>query len=315
LCNNVAVRFVIAVLAAGVCFGTTGTAKALLDVDASAASVGLARIVVGGGLLALVAIVGRRSGRMVISGAATGLLARVPTFVVVAAGAAGVLAYQPTFFAGTTSNGVAIGTVVALGSAPVVTGLLEAALRGRRPDGRWFAATALALVGLALVAGLVTGAGSLHAAVVWSVAAGVSYAVYAVATKELLDRGWTSGSAVGVLFGSAAAVALPLLLLTEPAWLLSVRGIVLTLWLGVVTTTLAYLLFAYGLARLPATTVATLTLAEPLCATLLGVGVLGERLTPWATVGVLVIAAGLGLLAARRRKVPAPDGVGVTAPA
>lgn len=290
-------KYVVAVLLAAVCFGTTGTARALLDVDASPLVVGLARIVVGGALLALCAR--RGAGAPPVGG--TGWLARVPTGWVVAAGAVGVLAYQPTFFAGTTTNGVAIGTVVALGSAPVVTGLLDAGLRARRPERRWWAATALALVGLALVAGG-SGGGSWQGGVLWSVAAGASYALYAVAVKELLDRGWASARAVGTVFGTAAGVGLPLLVVAGPGGLLSVEGVALVLWLGIVTTTVAYLLFGYGLARLPATTVATLTLAEPLCAALLGVGVLGERLDDAATAGVVVLGLGIAVLTARRRR-------------
>ncbi|SCX55132.1 drug/metabolite transporter, DME family [Klenkia marina] len=293
----------VAVLLAAVCFGTTGTAQALLDVDASPTVVGLARIVLGGGLLAFCVLRGPRPTGV----PGTGALARVPTGWVVAGGAAGVLAYQPTFFAGTTTNGVAIGTVVALGSAPVVTGVLDAGLRARRPERRWWTATALALVGLALVA-VGSGGGSFRGGVLWSVAAGASYALYAVAVKELLDRGWASGSAVGAVFGSAAGAALPLLLLVGAGGLLTVDGLVLTLWLGVVTTTVAYLLFGYGLARLPATTVATLTLAEPLCAALLGVGVLGERLAPAAVAGVLVLGLGIAVLTTRRRRAGAVAG-------
>ncbi len=87
-----------------------------------------------------------------------------------------------------------------------------------------------------------------------------------------------------------------------PGGLLTVDGVVLVLWLGIVTTTVAYLLFGFGLARLPATTVATLTLAEPLCAALLGVGLLGERLDAAATAGVVVLGLGIGVLTARRRR-------------
>ena len=292
----------VAVLLAAVCFGTTGTAQALLDVDASPLVVGLARIALGGGLLAAFALRGARGG----AAPGTGLLSRVPTGAVVAGGAAGVLAYQPTFFAGTTANGVAVGTVVALGSAPVVTGLLDAGLRGRRPERRWWTATGLALVGLVLVAG--GSGGAFHGGVLFSVAAGASYALYAVAVKELLDRGWTSGPAVGAVFGAAAAVALPALLVVGPGGLLTGDGLVLVLWLGLVTTTVAYLLFGYGLARLPATTVATLTLAEPLCAALLGVGLLGERLDAAATAGVVVLGLGIGVLTARRRRAGVTSG-------
>ncbi|SDN97491.1 drug/metabolite transporter, DME family [Klenkia soli] len=286
---------VVAVLLAAVCFGTTGTAQALLDVDAAPVVVGLARIALGGGLLAAFALRGARTG----SARGTGLLARVPTGWVVAGGAAGVLGYQPAFFAGTATGGVAIGTVVALGSAPVVTGLLDAGLRGRRAERRWWAATGLAVVGLVLVAG--GSGGPLHGGVMWSVVAGACYAVYAVAVKELLDRGWATGPAVGAVFGAAAGVAVPVLLVVGVGDLMTRDGLVLVLWLGVITTTVAYLLFGYGLARLPATTAATLTLAEPLCAALLGVGLLGERLDAAATAGVVVLGLGIGVLTVRRR--------------
>lgn len=63
-----------------------------------------------------------------------------------------------------------------------------------------------------------------------------------------------------------------------------------------------------GLLRLTAATAATLTLAEPLTATLLGIGVLGERLSVAALIGLAVLVAGLVLLAAGSRtpRDPAP---------
>ena len=58
---------------------------------------------------------------------------RIRILALVTIGGLGVLAYQPTFFLGTRLNGVAIGTIVALGSAPMITGLLDWALRRRFP--------------------------------------------------------------------------------------------------------------------------------------------------------------------------------------
>ena len=63
---------------------------------------------------------------------------------------------------------------------------------------------------------------------------------------------------------------LPALAVTGPAWLLEPSGIALALFLGIVPTALAYLLFAHGLKRLSAAETATLTLAEPLTAGALG---------------------------------------------
>lgn len=288
-------RPVLAVLVAALCFASTGTAQELAAPDASPYAVGLARVLLGGALLALFVrslATARPTGERT-----TGVLGRAPAPLLVVVGTAGVLAYQPTFFAGTASNGVAVGTVVALGSAPVVTGLGDALLRRRRPSTRWALATALALAGVALVGGVLGGGSAIGGpGVLWSVGAGVSYAVYTLAGKELLERGWSSGRTMGSMFGLAALVAAPLLLLTGPGWLLETRGLLLVLWLGVVTTTVAYLLFGWGLARLPAPTVATLTLAEPLCATLLGIGLLGERLGLTAGAGLVVLALGLVVL-------------------
>lgn len=286
----------LAVLLAALCFATTGTAQEIADVDASPAEVGLARILLGGALLAACAGVAARR-RTSTRGAADAAApaAAVPTPVWVGVGAAGVLGYQVSFFAGTASAGVAVGTVVALGSAPVATGVLDAVVRRRRPDARWFVATALAVVGVALVAG-VAGGLSLVWGLAWSVGAGLSYALYTVAGKELLDRSWSSAATMGAMFGIAALVAVPALLVAGAGWLLDARALALVVWLGVVTTTVAYLLFGWGLARLPAAVVATLTLAEPLGATALGVGLLGERLDAAAVVGLVVLGAGLALL-------------------
>ncbi|MGR0319343.1 DMT family transporter [Agromyces sp. ZXT2-3] len=305
-------RSVLLVLAAAVCFGTTGTAQAL-GPEADPLSVGAARILIGGGALAAVAlamhVAGRRRDATGTSVAPTSgdRVPRGPAWVVVLIGAAGVLAYQPAFFAGTAANGVAIGTVVALGSAPVLTGVLDWVLRRRFPGPTWVLATALATVGVAVLASA-SGTGPTAAdplGVASSVGAGASYAVYTLAGKSLLDRGWTSPASMGAMFGAAAAVSLPVLLATETAWLATGEGLAMALWLGLVTTTAAYLLFGAGLKRLTPATVATLTLAEPLTATLLGVLVLQERLPTTAVLGLAVLASGIVLLAlASSRRMP-----------
>src|SRR6478735_8759380 len=103
------------------------------------------------------------------------------------------------------------------------------------------------------------------------------------------------------LFGLGALVLLPVLVLDHPGDLASPSGIVMALWLGAVPTALAYVLFARGLRHLPAGEVATLTLAEPVTAALLGAVVLGERPGATAVAGILVILAGLAVLAVPRR--------------
>jgi DME family drug/metabolite transporter len=83
----------------------------------------------------------------------------------------------------------------------------------------------------------------------------------------------------------------------------------MALFLGAVPTALAYVLFARGLRRLTPGETATLTLAEPLTATGLGLLVLGERPGAVVAVGAGLVLAGLLALAVpaqrRPRLVPA----------
>lgn len=292
----------LAVLAAALCFSTTGTAQALAGVDASPLAVGAARIVVGGGILGLIALA-RRSPVRARSGS------RASTSALIAVGAIGVLAYQPLFFLGTRENGVAIGTVVALGSAPIATGIVDAVRLRRAPSSQWMLATAIALAGVVLVSGVTGGSVALGpGGLLASAGAGMSYALYTVCGKTLIERGWDSTRVMGTVFGVAAAASIPMLLIAGASWLATPNGLALALWLGVVTTTIAYLLFGWGLARLTAVTVSTLTLAEPLAATLLGLFVLREQLTPVGAVGLALIAVGLAVVSApSRRREGIPD--------
>jgi drug/metabolite transporter, DME family len=275
------------VLLAAICFGTTGTAQALGPDATDPTSVGAARILVGGALLAAVALATR-------AGAANRWAAKP-----VLAAVAGVAAYQLAFFAAVAETGVAVGTIVALGSAPTLAGLFEWAIERRRPAGRWAVATALACGGVALLA-LSGGDASVSApGIALAIVAGGSYAVYTLAAKRLLAAGNRPEAVMAVVFGLGAVALLPALAASGSGWLLQADGIALAVFLGVVPTALAYVLFGRGLRRLTAAETATLTLAEPLTAGVLGAVVLGENLTTASAVGAGLVLAGLLALAVR----------------
>jgi DME family drug/metabolite transporter len=63
-----------------------------------------------------------------------------------------------------------------------------------------------------------------------------------------------------------------------------------------ITVAFAYTIFSRGLTVVPAATAVTLTLAEPMTAAILGVTVLGERLSLAALAGAGLVLAGLVLL-------------------
>jgi DME family drug/metabolite transporter len=283
------------VLLAALCFGTTGTAQALGPGGIDPAAVGAARILIGGALLVAFAAALRRDDLT--------RWARLP----VIAGAVAVAAYQAAFFAAVKDTGVAVGTIVALGSAPALAGALEWGLHGRRPASRWVAATVAATAGVALLA--LAGGGSAGISLVGvmlAVVAGGAYATYTLSSKRLLDDGHAPESVMAVVFGLGAVLLAPVLLASGAGWLATPGGLALALFLGVVPTAVAYVLFARGLRGLTASETATLTLAEPMTAAVLGVGVLGERVTGAGAAGAALVLGGLVLLALRGpRPVPA----------
>jgi DME family drug/metabolite transporter len=305
---------VLAVLAAAVLFGTTGTSQALGPEGTTPLSIGVMRMVIGGTGLAVFAFaLAARHARRRPAEAPRPAPGIRPIALMVLTGVC-LAVYQPLFFLGTARNGVAVGTVVALGSAPILAGLLEWALTRRMPSPTWMGATTLATIGVVLLGfgGDVGGAGGTDpVGLLGSVGAGASFAVIANAQRRLLDEGWDPFTVVGGMGASSAALSALALPFVDLAWLGTTRGLVMALWLGLATIAIAYVMFTWGLSGLTAATAATLTLGEPLTASVLGIAVLGERLSTLAIVGLIVLAAGLALLAwgSRSPRDPAPYAV------
>jgi drug/metabolite transporter, DME family len=272
------------VLASGLLFGTTGTARALGLAAMAPQAVGGLRIALGGALLVVLALALGRGTRLVA------VVREAPLVALVAAAA--VACYQVCFFSAVAATGVALGTVVAIGSGPVLAGALGLAI-GERPTRRWAAATALAVAGVAVLTVVGRQATVAPAGVLLALGAGASYAALTVAGRGLVARGHPGADALTVFFGAGALLLLPAWLGQDLRPLASPRGALAIVWLGAGATAFAYLLFAGGLRRLPAATVTTLGLAEPLTAACLGVLVLAERPAPEAWLGAALVGAGL----------------------
>jgi drug/metabolite transporter, DME family len=322
------------VLVAATLWGTTGTARALGPDGASPTAVGAARLVVGGTCLLAArqaGLLSRRAPRSqrdaepgpaivdmagvvdeigivdevgtahhVATTTADRRAGWVPVAGIVVAAAA-MAAYQPLFFGGVARTGVAVGTVVGIGSSPVFAGLLGAAARSERPDRRWALATALALAGTALLVGTGGRDDVDPAGVGLALGAGLAYAVYVLASKLVLDRGWDADDLTVRVFGLAALLLVPVAAVAGVGPLLSPGGVAMTLHLGVITVAVAYVLFGRGLEGVGVGAAGTLTLAEPATAALLGVAVVGERFGGATVAGVGLVAAGLVVLVARPR--------------
>lgn len=281
----------LAVLAAAALFGTTGTSQALGPGGTTPLGVGGVRLLVGATVLVAVAV---------LEGRGPGARPRWRTQpAALLLGGAAVAAYQLTLFAGLRRTGVALGTIVGIGSGPVFAGLIHLARERGGLSRSWALGTALTVIGAGLLAARGAGGASADTLGLCLVlGAGLSYALYANAAKHLIRAGFTPARTMAGIFGAGALLILPITLREPLAWLGTPRGLGLALHLGVLTIGLAYWLYGLGLRHLAVPTVVTLNLAEPLTAAALGVALLGERLGARGWLGAAVIVAGL-LLASR----------------
>lgn len=272
------------VLAAAVLWGTTGTAQAFAPEGVQPAVVGAVRLAVGG--LALLVLASVRGVLRDLRGWPI-----VPT----ALAAVCMAAYQVFFFEAVATTGVAVGTIVAIGSAPLFAGGLGFLVRRESPGLRWMVATLLAVAGCALLTVPKAEVSVNPVGVVLALGAGIAYATCTVAAKGLLERR-PPDAVMAVLFCLAAILLSPLLFVGDLTWLGEGRGIAVALHLGLVATAASYTLFARGLEAVPVATAVTLGLAEPFTAATLGVVLLAERLTGFAMLGAGLILAGLVIL-------------------
>ncbi|HWI40701.1 MAG TPA: DMT family transporter [Verrucomicrobiae bacterium] len=279
------------VLLAALLWGTTGTAQALAPTGATPLTVGALRLAIGGAVLLLAA--GLQGG--------LGTLRGVPLLPAGLA-AACIAGYQLSFFGAVGRTGVAVGTMVAIGSSPIAAGILDMLVRKERPGRRWMLSTVLAVAGCALLS---SGGGAITAeplGIILALTAGASYAGYTLALKGLLPER-SPDAVVALVFALGACLLLPLLAGADLGWAAGGRGFLVILHLGVVTTALSYRLFARGLGTVPVSSAVTLSLAEPLTAACLGVAVLGEHVSAVSAAGMALIFGGLLLLATGFRTV------------
>ncbi|MFE6685713.1 DMT family transporter [Streptomyces sp. NPDC057743] len=285
----------VCVLLASVLWGTTGTAATLAPAVGPLA-IGAVAMGLGGLLQALVA-----APR--IAREAPGLRAQRG---VVLLGALAVGAYPLAFYTSMHLAGVAAGTVVSIGSAPLASAVIERVADGRRLTRRWMAGAALGLTGTVLLCAAEAtnshsapgtySAGATVLGIGLGLVAGSTYALYSWAAHRLISRGVTSGASMGAVFGLGGVLLLPVLLATGAPLLDSWSNTAVGAYMALVPMFIGYVLFGWGLAHIPASTATTLSLLEPAVAAVLAVLVVGEHLPPPGWTGIALVVGCLAVL-------------------
>ncbi|MEO9944868.1 EamA family transporter [Paraglaciecola sp.] len=234
-------------------------------------------------------------------------LIKVPVLLVL--GGISIAIYPLAFYSSMKLAGVAIGTMVSLASAPFFSIVFERLINKKIISLRWMVSFAFGVLGVALIAmgkqshgqqTLINNTEYLrlsatHFGVILGLIAGLAYAVYAWAGKQMIDQGISSNASMASMFGFASVLLLPSLFITGDNLFATPTNTVVSIYMAVVPMFIGYLLFGYGLRHIEASKATLLTLLEPVLATLLAVIVVGEKFNSWGWLGMVLILVCLAL--------------------
>lgn len=276
---------VTAIIVASTIWGTTGTAATFAP-EVGAAAIGAAAMGLGGLAQAAIAWRGLIASRKALA----------DQWRILLVGAVCVAIYPLAFYGSMRMAGVTIGTVISLGSAPLLSAAIEYRQSGFRPSLRWLAGATVGIIGMVLLsmsehggahtasAGSSTLAGSLVGLI-----AGFTYALYSSCARQLMQRGISSTTAMGATFGIGGLLLMPVLIATGGPFLASWNNAAVGLYMAFVPMFLGYVCFGYGLSRVETSVATTITLFEPVVAAFFAVVIVGERLSALGWFGVLLV--------------------------
>ena len=189
-----------------------------------------------------------------------------------------------------------------VGAVPVLVAVIAALTRGSRTGPLAWAGSLLALAGVGLVAGG-GGAGTSVAGDVLVLVSVTGSAAFIVAQPTLL-AGRDPAAVTAVQLGAGGLAALPLAIVLEgaPPAPSSVEPVVVVLLLALAGTLLAFSLFAWAQARVPAALAGAFVNLEPLVGALTGAVVFHDALGPAQMLGGAAILAGIALGALPRQQ-------------
>ncbi|MFC5723353.1 DMT family transporter [Streptomyces gamaensis] len=227
----------------------------------------------------------------------------------------GLTVFQVCYFGAVVATGLAVGTVVTLGAAPVLVALGARVSLGERLGLGGGLSVCGACAGLAVLT-LGGGPGAVRpTGVALALLSAAGYAVVTVYERYLGRAGRAADPfTTAVTSFAVGTVCLLPFAVAEGLWP-SAHGLARTLglmaYLVTVPTALGYGLFFTGLLVVRPTTVAVITLVEPVTAAVIAVALLGERLTAATVVGTAVLLCAVAALAvaeARVQTAPATAG-------
>ncbi|MCL2493513.1 MAG: DMT family transporter [Clostridiales bacterium] len=287
---------VVAVLAAGCFWGTTGIFVRILD---------------GFGYSPLTIVFARMSLAFVILLAAFALMKKLDLlhirlkdlWVFIGTGVSSAILLNLFLSMSTEMNTLALATVL-LTTAPIFVVLLSRPIFGERITKMKVLALVVAFTGCVLVSGVIDkGPAFLPFGIFIGVLAGVGYALYNIMTRFALDRGYSSLTINVYSFGIGAAVCVPFTNFALVAATIADapgRMAVILLLQSLFVSLFPYMLYTYGMKFMDTGKASILASIETVAATVFGFAIYHEVPTVLSVAGIVLMLFAVFLLNYKR---------------
>lgn len=274
------------VFVAAILWGTTGTAATFAP-ELGPLAIGAVAMGVGGLLQALIAIKKIKDDWKTIG-------ANWPYLVI---GGLAVVIYPLAFYASMHLAGVAVGTVISIGSAPLFSAIIELKFDKQPLSRQWGIGALVGIIGMVLLSiaestsNHQSGGEYVLTGNLLGLLAGITYALYSWSARKMMQQGVSSKAAMGVTFGIGGVLLMPILFMTGAPLLDSWINAGVGIYMALIPMFIGYVCYGIGLARIKASIATTITLIEPVIAALLAVTLIGEKLLVmgWIGIGLIIL--------------------------
>ena len=218
-------------------------------------------------------------------------------------GIVSLLLFSLCYFSGMQVTSLNVMAVL-LYTSPAIIMILSVVLFHEKLTKRKFLALVMTFAGCCLVSGIGSKSAVSMQGLLLGLGAGFGYALYSIFARYALDRGYSSNT---INFYSCLLTAIGAVIIWGAAQPLGVmfgswKGFGLCTALGIVTCYLPYLLYTFGLTGLETGKASILASFEPVVATLVGIFVFHEKLTPLSALGCVCVLSAVVLLNLKRRQ-------------
>ena len=281
-------KYAACVIAAGTLWGFMGFFRRTLDtMGISAISCISIRCVFAAALFGLIILATNRSAFKV---------RLKDAWIFVGSGIIALLVFGVCYFKAMDYMSLSAAAIL-LYTAPCFVILFSALLFGEKLTGQKLAAMVLAFAGCCLVSGIGSGTTITPIGLALGLTSGVCYALYSIFGRFALNRGYSSLT-INFYACLLAAIGATIIGGTEYIDIItqSPSNFGFAFATGLVTCFLPYLLYTYGLNGLENGKASIMASIEPVVATIVGVAIYSESLTPMSAAGILLVLSAIVLL-------------------